>query len=158
FRQQEQDAGLPGEMLSLGRLEFLDDELVLQVNSAQRLQAARRWLEAIPQVECLGVTTRRLDASDIPMDDRMGPEEPSEVTPEMASQLEQYLHRHYISWLDTPLAALDGKTPREACDTEAGRRKVAMLIRTIPAPEGNAGVQVEVPRREMLQQLGLEPE
>ncbi len=158
LREQEDNAVVPGEVLSLGRLELLDDELVLQVNSAQRLRAARRWIEAIPNVECLGVTTRQLEASDIPMDDRMGPQEPAEVTPDMAFQLEQYLHRHYISWLDRPLQALDGKTPREACDTQAGRRKVAMLIRTIPAPEGNAGVQVEVPRREMFRQLGLEPE
>ena len=54
------------------------------------------------------------------------------------------------------LPVLGGKTPRQACQTEPGRRKVATLIRTIPQPVGNTEVNIEVPREEMLRLLGLE--
>jgi hypothetical protein len=49
---------------------------------------------------------------------------------------------------------LGGKTPRQACRTQAGRDQVTMLIRTIPDPMGQ--MPVSVPRREMLRELGLD--
>ena len=59
-----------------------------------------------------------------------------------------------MGWLDMPLPVLGGKTPRETCRTEAGRRKVASMIRTMPDPMGDA--DVEVPRQAMLRELGIE--
>jgi hypothetical protein len=157
---QGEDATVPGDTLHLGRLQFLLDELILDVNSAERLKAARRWLEGIPGVKYQGVETRDLSeqSSDIPMDDRMGPSESVEVTPELASHLQEMFRQHYMKWLDESLPILEGKTPRQACKTKAGKQKVAMLIRTIPQPVGNEGVDIDVPRQEMLRSLGLESE
>ena len=147
-----------GDTLHLGRLQFLLDELILDVNSAERLKAARRWLEEISGVKYLGVKTRDLSepSRDIPMDDRMGPRESVEMTPELISSLEEMFRKHYMNWLDEPLPILDDKTPRQACKTKAGKQKVAMLIRTIPQPVGNDGVEIDIPRQEMLRSLGLE--
>ena len=158
FKYQGKEAMLPGDTLHLGRMRFLLDELILDVNSAERLKAARLWLEKIPGVKYLGVKTRDLNEPprDIPMDDRMGPEESIEMTSELASHLRETFRQHYMKWLDTPLPMLDGKTPRQTCKTKAGRQKVAMLIRTIPQPVGNAGVEIDIPRQEMLRELGLD--
>jgi hypothetical protein len=38
---------------------------------------------------------------------------------------------HYRGWLDEPIPALDGKTPREAVRTKRGRERVAELLREI---------------------------
>ena len=59
----------------------------------------------------------------------------------------------YMKCLDQPLPVLGGKSPREACRSEAGRQQVATLIRTIPDPMGSAPIRV--PRQAMLHELGL---
>jgi hypothetical protein len=158
YRQQGKEIMIPGETLHLGRMRFILDELILDVNSAERLEAARRWLEEISGVKYQGVETRDMSEqpAEIPMDDRMGPRETIEMTPELASGLQEMFRQHYMKWLDEPLPILDGKTPRQACKTKAGKQKVAMLIRTIPQPVGNEGVEIDVPREEMLRSLGLE--
>ena len=151
-------SGMPGQTVTLGRIEFVDDELVLTVNSAERFARARQWLEKLPGVVFSNVRTRRWDEAekDRPMDERICPPEPVEMTPELAASLQEMMDRHYIEWIDTPLPALGGKTPRQACRTEVGRRQVTMLIRTMPDPMGQ--VPVQVPREAMLSELGLEKE
>ena len=73
------------------------DELVLDVNSAERLHAARQWLEAIPGVTFLGLKTQDVDggAMEVPLDDRMGFKQSVEITPELASHLQESFHQHY---------------------------------------------------------------
>ena len=88
----------------------------------------------------------------------MGPRESVEMTPELVYSLEEMFRKHYMKWLDESLPILDGKTPRQACKTKAGKQKVAMLIRTIPQPVGNEGVEIDVPREEMLRSLGIDSE
>ena len=90
--------------------------------------------------------------------DRIEPQEPVELTPEMASYLSETMYQHYMKWLDDPLPIFGGKTPCQMCKTKAGRKKVGMLIRTIPTPVGNPGADIDVPRAEMLRELGLESE
>jgi hypothetical protein len=155
-RDAADNPNAPGDTVSLGRIEFLDDELVLTVNSARRLAAARQWLEKLPGVTFRAVTTRRWDEPDTdrPADERMSKPEPVVMTPELAKSIQEMMNRQYMQWLDMPLPVLEGKTPRQACQTPDGRERVTMLIRTIPDPMGPA--PITVPRREMLRQLGLD--
>jgi hypothetical protein len=37
--------------------------------------------------------------------------------------------KHYADWVDVPLPALRGKTPREAVGTKAGKEQVDLLLR-----------------------------
>ena len=160
FREQGKGAKIPGDVLNLGHIRFVLNELILEVNSAERFEAARSWLAKIPGVRYLDVKTRDLGRgpSDTPMDDRMGPKEAVEITPELSSHLQELFRQHYIKWLDDPLPMLEGKTPRQMCRRKDGRKKVAMLIHTIPNPVNNQGVNINVPREEMLRELGLESE
>ena len=145
-----------GETVILGRIEFVGDELVLSVNSAKRFETARKWLEKLPGVVFRNVQTRRWDEAerDRPLDERISPPEPIEMTPELADSLREMMDKHYMGWLDTPLPALSGKTPRQACQTKTGRQEVTMLIRTMPDPGGP--VPIRAPREAMLRELGLE--
>jgi hypothetical protein len=144
-----------GDTVTLGRIEFVGDELVVTVNSAERFKAARQWLEKLPGVVFESVRTRDWDKAekDRPLDERISPPAPVKLTPEMAAGIQEKLNEHYMGWLDERLPILGGKTPRQACRTEAGRQQVVMLIRTMPDPMGSAPIRA--PREAMLRELGL---
>lgn len=147
-----------GETVTLGRIELVGDELVITVNSAQRLAHASQWLQELPGVAFRDVTTRRWNEveKDRPLDERIAPVEPVEVPPEVAAGVRDRMDQYYMEWLDTGLPLLGGRTPRQACQSEAGRQQVTMLIRTMPDPMGRASVLA--PRQAMLRELGLATE
>jgi len=151
-------AKMLGGPVTLGRIEFVGDELVLTVNSAKRFEMARKWLTALPGVTFRSVTTRRVDApgKDRPLDERISKPQQVEITPTMAKALQEMMDKQYMEWIDTPLPILGGKTPRQACRTDAGREQVTTLIRTMPDPMGQA--PIHLPRQAMLRELGLADE
>jgi len=152
------DSRVMGDTITLGRMEFVGDELVVTVNSAKRFALARQWLEKLPGVAFRNVTTRRWNEAekDRPMDERISPPEPVEMTPELNAAVQEMMDKHYTAWIDMPLPALGGKTPRQASQTETGRQQVMMLIRTMPDPMGRGTVRA--PREAMLRELGLTTE
>jgi hypothetical protein len=155
IKKTGEGARMLGGPVTMGRIEFVSDELVLTVNSAQRLATARQWLEKLPGVAFRSVKTRAWDEpeKDLPMDERMPGPEPVKMTPEVTAAVQDMLNKQYMNWIDMPLPVLGGKTPRQACRTEAGRQQVGMLIRTMPDPAGPAPIRV--PRDAMLRELGL---
>jgi hypothetical protein len=157
-KEARPDSRMLGETVTLGRMEFVGDELIVTVNSAERFARARQWLEKLPGVVFRNVTTRCWDEAeqDRPMDERVSRSEPVEMTPELTAAMQEMMNQHYMAWIDERLPALGGKTPRQACRTETGRQQVLMLIRTMPDPM--AGAAVRVPRESMLRELGLAEE
>ncbi len=147
-----------GGPVTLARMEFVGDELVVTTNSVKRFEEARCWLTRLPGVAFRGVTN--LSPEDFMKRNERGgrasSEEPIEITPEMAAGIQDLFERKYMQWIDTPLPVLNGQTPRQACATPAGRQKVTTMIRTMPEPVGNA--DVTVPRQAMLHELRLESE
>jgi hypothetical protein len=157
-KQTGRGAEMLGGPVTLGRIEFVGDELVLTVNSFKRFAAAREWIEKLPGVAFRGVKTRRMDEpkADRPMDERIAKPESAEITPDMAAGIQEMLNKQYMAWLDRPLPVFGGKSPRQVCRTPEGREQVTMLIRTMPDPMGPAPVRV--PRQAMLRDLGLAAE
>lgn len=51
---------------------------------------------------------------------------PAEVK---ARLLRDFKAKHYAGWIDEPLPALDGETPRNAARTKAGRTRVDVLLK-----------------------------
>ena len=43
--------------------------------------------------------------------------------------MKDFYDKHYREWLDSPIPALDGKTPRKAIRSKEGKRKVEDLLR-----------------------------
>jgi len=78
---------------------------------------------------------------------------PPEPPPEVAAALERHMHERTMRWLDERIPALGGRTPREAAKTEEGRRKMAMLIRMMPAPMPQ--MDSEALRRDLFAELGM---
>jgi hypothetical protein len=49
--------------------------------------------------------------------------------PEAGKILREYKEKHYAEWTDSPLPALDGRTPREAVRTKEGKSRVDLLLK-----------------------------
>ncbi|MCC6407005.1 MAG: hypothetical protein IT453_07555 [Planctomycetes bacterium] len=153
WRRTGVPAGAVGEHTQLGAISLHDDRLVLEVNSAARFERARAWLEALPGgVEFERVTTREANAELAPLDDRL-PSEPPTASPEALAERARLQRETCLLWLDQSVPLLGDRTPRQAAKTAAGRRKVAMMIRTMPTWSSPAG-PLEPPRDELLREIG----
>jgi hypothetical protein len=83
---------------------------------------------------------------------------PALEAPEARQMLREVKAAHYRTWLDTALPALDGRTPREAARTAAGRRDVDLLLRSMEHREAR-GVKAPEDRFDFgafRRQLGIE--
>ncbi len=60
------------------------------------------------------------------------PQREREISPELEAEvLEQFFTRQYTAWLDEPIPALGGRTPRHAATLKTQRASVAALVRQI---------------------------
>jgi hypothetical protein len=146
----------PGERVLLGTLALRDDELVLEVNSKERFERARAFLANLPGVAFASVTQTEVDPRrqhDLPRGEALAQPQHAEMTGEMRDTQRALIREMCMQWLDTAIPALGGLTPRAACATEAGRRRVARMIRAYPEPADAPAMTV--PRHEMLAELGL---
>jgi hypothetical protein len=142
-----------GNNTLLGRLEMMDDRLVLEVNSLQRLANARAWIERLPGVRFERATARDLKPEGRPLDDAL-PARREVVSPEMLAAFEEINRKLAFDWLDTPIPMLGGQTPRQACKHAEGRRQVEVLVRTMADMEYPGG-SIPAPREELLRELGI---
>ena len=155
----------------LGRLKFEESRMVLTVNSRERFDAARTVLERAKGVvfQSLEVqspadiaeTNQNETNENDPIDRFVAPDTIPASTDEaeaMAEAARSYIANHYRQWLDHPLPALKGKTPRQAAKDPKLREKLAAMIRAIPEPTdlGDGNIQISVPREQMIVQLGLD--
>jgi hypothetical protein len=118
----------------LGRVRLESDALVLETNSRGRAERGRDLLAAALgalvgppltsiQTPAQALTDAGTTAPGAPaIQLSLSLEEQSEV-------LAPVLDRHYRASLDAPLAALDGKTPRQAVRSKAGREKAARWLK-----------------------------
>lgn len=155
---QEEDAGQSIRSLC-GRLTIEEDEILVETLSRAQLDRIRSWLEEVPGITHL----RTVETDPRPLDPNLkrpspsddGSLELSEFPPAARDQIREHLRQLNLRWLDEQIPALDGKTPREAASSEAGRARIAAMIRSMPRPRGLGG-DFDVPREEMLRELGID--
>jgi hypothetical protein len=121
-----------------GRFVLEKGRVVLETMSRQRAERGRALLEAAagPAVayratssESVARALERRRARPGARDRRPAAPE-DEVPPEVAAEvLRGFYERHYRGWLDEPLPALDGRTPREAAGLKSARPKVIALLK-----------------------------
>jgi hypothetical protein len=126
-----------GPRRSYGNIEMANGELRLECNSRRRLEIGRQLLEK----HAGSALEHRLDSFDplhsLPAGSRPATPEKS-IGVEQREVVERVKAEHYAHWADEPLPALEGKTPREAVRSAAGRRAVEELIRIIENGEERA--------------------
>jgi hypothetical protein len=113
---------------SLGFIRIVGKRLTADVNSQRRAVALRALIE-----KKLGNTAKVRptviqSAQSVLRASRTSSEESPEITPEIAAMLTERLRAHYRAWVDEPIPALSGKTPRQAIRTKHGRQSVTALV------------------------------
>ena len=118
---------------NLGVVVLQRNRLVFEVISRSRAERGRTMVEALAGV---AVSYRATSFEDVDQAIARERERPprrtpsSEVPPEVQAELiGQFLEQHYAGWLDTPLPALDGRTPREAAALKSARPKLISLLK-----------------------------
>jgi len=144
------------------------DVLTLRANSEARFERAKATLAAaLGPLDCIGETRedaaamwRRLrerggDGGDRDSDaaladarDGFGDPPPAEV----AEALERFVAEREVAWLDEPIPALAGLTPRQAADDPTRCEDLLALLHEYeraPVPEGARGYDVARLRRHL---------
>jgi hypothetical protein len=139
------------------RYTLRGDELVLEANSEVRITRAQERVAAlVPGAELVHEEQRPLDelADTAPIDPRAMLSQP---TPELQAVMDEFARSAELQWLDTPVPALDGSTPRDAADPGHPQHRALLgllddLGRPVPA-DALASVDVDRLRAD----LGLDP-
>jgi hypothetical protein len=118
-----------------------DDTLRVETNSEKRMDRVLATLARLaPEMKVLDDSRRPMRdareaaefAEQMPMTDAE-PLDPDD--PELAAFLEQFTRDYETKWLDQPIPALDGHTPRQAADDPTRRSDLIKLLDTFPAGE-----------------------
>ena len=131
----------------LGHLEVRGQTLSATVNSSRRATRLRKQIDKRlgNRVSLERTVIESVDA--LLAKARTGPSEPvPDSSPEMVAEFEA---QHWQTWVDQPIPALKGQTPREAAATPRGRERLQALLVEF---EWRGGVPVE----QLRAQLGLE--
>jgi len=142
---QEARKRLGGPVL-LGLLKIDGNRLVAEVNSKQRAELIRRLVEERlgnsatykttliepiePRVEEMWEAAATGLSSSSDPEDRENSDLISfdDAQPEIRAMMEEVARRHWESWFDLPVPALNDMTPREAAQTEEGRDLLESLL------------------------------
>ncbi|QQP93122.1 hypothetical protein IGS68_28615 (plasmid) [Skermanella sp. TT6] len=120
----------------LGSVRLDGTALVLQTNSAERAERGRSLLAgALGSLVGAPLTAlqtpEQVMAEKAARGDDQSPPEPPLPPEEMAVLLHEVEDRHYREILSQPIPMLDGKSPRQAARSKAGRRKVAEWLKSL---------------------------
>ncbi|GAC1351167.1 MAG: hypothetical protein NVSMB1_01580 [Polyangiales bacterium] len=121
----------------VGRADLRASKFVLETNSIRRADDLQAKVEGTLKAI---VRHRLRDHQDPAAALRTGrdslaksraPESDDSATPEMIEALRQFKTQHYQGWLDTPLPALSGLTPRAAAAKPSKRKQVMLIMKEI---------------------------
>jgi hypothetical protein len=123
----------------MGDLRIEVGQLTIKVNSQERADAIRRKITRrlgrrarfqralIESIEHALNTRQAAPGAGQSTANAPGPQSPDD--PEVQAMLKEMAERHWQDWLDTPLPALRGQTPREAAKSALAREMLeAMLL------------------------------
>ncbi|KZS70235.1 hypothetical protein A4G29_17185 [Mycobacterium kansasii] len=122
------------------------DTLRVETNSEKRMD------RVLATVAALDPAMRVLEDSRRPMGDTRelaelakqlpATEERAPDGPEVAAALEEFVRDYETKWLDRPIPALEGRTPRQAADDPTRRGDLIKLLDSFPAAAGAGAMDV----------------
>jgi len=118
----------------VGRIFVRASSLVLETNSIARADDLRGKVEASLHPMVKHVARDHEDPSATLEKARSEPRRPTARAPhppEVVEALREMKRRHYESWLDDPIPALGGATPREAVKKPRTRAEVVVMLKEI---------------------------
>lgn len=127
--------------------------LTVESNSEERQERLLQTLDGL--FDYTVIEDRELDEFDLDdLDPNAGPMDPQDMPDEIRELVEQKMREYEQRWVDEPIPALGGLTPRQALDDPTRREDLLALLREMRAdtPAGAFGMSAE--RIEAL--LGIE--
>jgi hypothetical protein len=124
-----------------GRLDV--DELVLEANSDRRAgEALEVVARLVPDAELVDHDVRSVDEmlAEHRPSDAAEPALDLDEHPEVAELVAQHLRRMEEQWIDEPIPALGGRTPRQAASDPIGRAELERLFASMPKVAGETGM------------------
>lgn len=114
-------------------IEVHSSELRVHTNSIRRANELRATLERALGERLTFVARSHTDPTSGPAlaSARAGTPVAESLPPEIIALVQDHKQKHYEAWVDHPLPALAGKTPRDAVKTAEGRRQVDVLLREL---------------------------
>lgn len=145
----------------LAHIEVGEKELRVRTNSLNRADHVREILEtSLGEWVTFRVRSHE-DPVSLPAIAQLGAKQPhqspSEKPPEILDALREFKAEHYASWLDQPIPALGGRTPRAAARTKEGQRAVDVLLREIEHHESALPIGERYDFGGLREVLGLRP-
>jgi hypothetical protein len=113
----------------LGHVFLSDATVRLETNSQQRADALRARLESACGDLIHHEKRESTDPRSLLAERGREGALPAPSSPEIAQLTLEYKKRHYATWVDQPLPALNNQAPREAVKTAAGRVAVDLLLK-----------------------------
>ena len=121
-----------------------DDTLRIETNSEERMDRVLATLVRLdPTMRVLDDSRRPIrdarEAAELAAQLPAGEEALDPDDPEVAAMLDEFIREYEAKWLDEPIPALDGHTPRQAADDPTRRGDLIKLLDSFPADEGAPG-------------------
>ncbi len=144
----------------LGMLDIKGDKLVIEVNSRERAETIKRKITRrlgrranLTNTVFESLEAMLSEASSLRPEAEQTNEELMAM-PEVQEQMREMTERHWATWPDIPVPALEGQTPREAAGTPLGRERLEALLldfegKSQGLPPGQIGPDVAALRREL---------
>ncbi len=148
----------------MGNLVIDGESLTIEVNSQERAEAIKRKIsrrlgkEAVFKNALIQSMEKMLEDAAARPPAAPPPGEALEDLPELQAKMKEMAEQHWAAWLDEPVPALKGQTPREATKTMVGRERLEALLFDFEqrADSYDDSQQVMTPDVEALRQsLGL---
>lgn len=126
--------GVPDTVVA--EVELNGNELVGEVNSRQRADTLRATIaDAIPDSEFIHDSMRSIDEAIANHEPRELPAQVSLNDPAVRETLAAFIADQEDRWLDEPIPALGGRTPRDAVTDPIGREQLSQLLDSFPVPD-----------------------
>ncbi len=140
----------------IGRAWISGETLHVETNSRERADSLRERLEAACGDHIGHRAREHTDPLSSAVPHPQPGAKPEPPTPEQAQLLLEFKRHHYAGWLDSPLPALDGQTPREAARTKPGRAAVDVLLKEMENSEQRSASGAAFDFSPFRRELGLE--
>jgi hypothetical protein len=147
----------------VGRAVLKRAALILETNSVRRADDLRTKIEgALKDLarhrlrEHEDPTARPREGAASPAVRDRSSKESEAPPPEIVEALKDLKRRHLESWLDTPVPALSGMTPREAASKPRKRRDLVTLLKEMEHHESRAPKEQQIDVSLLWTELGLQ--
>jgi hypothetical protein len=140
---------------SIGAAWVTPGELRLETNATRRADALRARVEAACGELIRHVEREEADPRALVADAGIDPPTLPAAVPEAAALLREVKERHYAAWVDQPLPALGGQTPRAAMRSRDGRARVDVLLKDLENLESRLPQEERVDLAALRARLGF---